>query len=228
VAAEYPSISTQGALSKAFAQFRKSFPATLDAATLKKFAIAPANESYVINTFRFLGFIDSEGKRIDDAVGHFFGSDTAFAKSMEAVLTEKYKALFDDFGDETWTKDRSALATWFRVTDKSSQVVGGRQASTFQTLAALAGHGDVPAPTASSAKTNPGGSSGKSNAPKPASPAATPKAQTATPKVPAKTGGTGEPVSLTVRIEVNLPAGATPKEYDAMFESIRKHLIDRG
>ena len=41
----YPYVSSQGALVKAFDQFRKSFPQTLDAEALKKFNIAPANES---------------------------------------------------------------------------------------------------------------------------------------------------------------------------------------
>lgn len=34
----------------------------------------------------------------------------------------------------------------------------------------------------------------------------------------------GGPIGLSVRIEINVPVGATPDEYDAMFASIRKHL----
>jgi hypothetical protein len=36
---------------------------------------------------------------------------------------------------------------------------------------------------------------------------------------------TGQDVALTVRIEVNLPAGADDDTYDAIFASIKKHLM---
>ena len=41
------------------------------------------------------------------------------------------------------TRPKKAQTTWFRVTDKTSDLVGGRQAQSFLTLAALAGHGEV-------------------------------------------------------------------------------------
>lgn len=39
-------------------------------------------------------------------------------------------------------------------------------------------------------------------------------------------GGSIADVGLTVRIEVNLPAGGEESTYDAIFKSIRKNLID--
>jgi hypothetical protein len=35
----------------------------------------------------------------------------------------------------------------------------------------------------------------------------------------------GQDVALTVRIEVNLPAGGDDDTYDAIFASIKKHLM---
>jgi hypothetical protein len=43
-------------------QLRSVFPSKLTADTLKKWSIAPNNETYVLNVIRFLGLIDEEGK----------------------------------------------------------------------------------------------------------------------------------------------------------------------
>ena len=48
-------------------------------------------------------------------------------------------------GDGALDATKGDLTHWFRASDKTSDLVGQRQASTFQTLAALAGHGDLPA-----------------------------------------------------------------------------------
>jgi hypothetical protein len=225
VATAYPYVSSQSALVKAFEQFRKAFPPTIDAATLKRFSIAPANESYVINTFRFLGLIDDDGAKVDEVVDFFYGDDSKFQQGLEAVIRSSYKALFDDHGEAAWEEGQAGLATWFRVTDKTSDLVGGRQANTFRSLAALAGHGELkvsPSPPKSS-----NGAVRKPSS-KPKSPA------TSNAAGPNLVGATQQPpvittdsVGLTVRIEVNLPATGTADVYDAIFASIRRHLIDR-
>lgn len=231
VATSFP-YAAGGSIAKAIAQFRQSFPPIVNASTLKKFAIAPNNESYVIAVLRFLGFIDEEGNRRDDNVGFFYGADAAFQQGLETTLRAAYKPLFDDFGDTALDKSRDDLVPWFRATDKSSQIVGGRQAATFTALAALAGHGEPPAiPSAPSTSGN--GSSGKPKpktdakpTPKPESNSADAgKSATANSHTPSVTAG-GADVGLTVRIEVNLPAGGDQSTYDAIFKSIRKNLID--
>ena len=221
-----------GSLAKAIAQFRQSFPPVINASTLKKFSIAPNNESYVISVLRFLGLIDEEGNRRDENIAYFYGSDDDFKTGFEAALRQSYKPLFDDFGDGALEKSRDELVPWFRATDKSSQIVGGRQAGTFTALAGIAGHGEAPAIPSST-----GGGNGTATKPKP-KPAAkastkptqkvaesTASAVTPEPKAPVTVGG-GADVGLTVRIEVNLPAGGDESTYDAIFKSIRKNLID--
>ena len=225
MATSYPYVSAQGALIKAFDQFRKAFPATLDAEALQKFGIAPANESYVINTFRFLGLIDDDGKRIEAATEFFYGDDAKFAIGLEKAITKAYQPLVADHGAEAWNETKDSLTTWFRVTDKTSEVVGGRQAQTFLTLSAIAGHGELrPAPakpgSASSTKARtPKKSGGAAQAPRE-------RPEVKLPETP-QTDSSSE-FGLTVRIEVNLPATGSPETYDAIFGSIRKHLIDRG
>jgi Family of unknown function (DUF5343) len=223
----YPYTSSRGSLVKAIDQFRKNFPSTIDAATLQKFSIAPANESYVISTLRFLGLIDEDGKKVDSKADIFLRGDTEFQSGFEGVIQDAYADLFKDLGTGVWTATREELATWFRVSDKTSDLIGDRQATTFITLASLAGHG-APMKTSSPASSTKPKPVAQSSATKPA-----------TSKAQLKSGGvsmapptlaaveTQNAVGLTVRVEVNLPASGTPDVYDAIFASIRKHLIDQ-
>jgi Family of unknown function (DUF5343) len=55
--ASYPYTSGQGALAQALTQLQKNFPAKVDADYLKRFAIAPSNESYIIAIVRFLNLL---------------------------------------------------------------------------------------------------------------------------------------------------------------------------
>ncbi len=233
MATSYPYVSAPGALVKLFEQFRKAFPAVVDAATLKKFEIAPNNESYVINTIRFLGLIDEAGKKAEGVADFFFGDDSSFQLGLGALLKEAYKPLFADHGDDAWEKGVEGLTPWFRVTDKTSDVVGGRQATTFKTLAALAGHGDL---KRSSSKESSGTSSKRPAGKVPPKAAQkqqppeknVPKTEVILPPSGASFDKRAQSLGLTVRVEVNLPAGGTADEYDSIFASIRKHLIDRG
>jgi len=228
MSSSHPYTSSQGSLVKAFEQFRKSFPTTVDAATLQKFSIAPANESYVINTLRFLGLIDDVGKKSDSKIDFFFGDDVKFAAGLDTVLREAYVDLFSELGDEPWTSTREQLAVWFRVTDKTSDLIGSRQASTFLTLASLAGHGEPSKPVAASTALK----SPASKTPKAATTKRVSKADHSGTGNAANVGGGGDRLSggsvgLTVRVEVNLPAGGSAETYDAIFASIRKNLIDQ-
>jgi hypothetical protein len=120
-------------------------------------------------------------------------------------------------------ENKDALATWFRVKDKTSELIGGRQASTLLTLAALAGRGE-PTPqtrTSITARASKAKAAARS-ASKPTVVSVTPTVER--PPIIAMQSGVG----LTVRVEVNLPAAATADVYDAIFTSIRRSLIDRG
>ena len=52
-----------GGIAATINQFRRSFPKTVNAETLKQLGIAPKNESYLINILRFIGAIDPEGNK---------------------------------------------------------------------------------------------------------------------------------------------------------------------
>lgn len=231
--ATYPSTpGTQGLL-KAFEQLRKGFPPKVDASYLKRFQIARSNESYVIAVLRFLGLIDEDGVKRDDRVDYFFGSEETFQTGLEAALKEAYADLFAEMGDGAYSTSRENLGHWFRGADKTTELVGSRQAGTFLALASLAGHAAPPqtrptttprkpreagASKARASKSAPAAQGVASAAPSEAAlPAALQPPQVATNK--------HSDVGLTVRIEVNLPAGGDANTYDAIFASIKRHLI---
>lgn len=202
----------------------------MNAATLQKLGIARNNESYVLNIFRFLKLIDEDGKRTPLATTVFSQhDDDAFAAQFKDVVKNAYTELFELHGENVWNLDKNALTTFFRHTDHTSAIVGERQASTFQVLAALAGYGEPPGsrttpPARSSTATKSSPKSSKKNA-------------AATVGVPTE-GAEPEPLpggsqktprrhfGLTVRIEINLPSVADQGTYDKIFRSIKENLLD--
>jgi hypothetical protein len=206
--------ASPGAVTAAVSQFRKSFPAKISTDTLRKLSIAPNNERYVINTLRFIGAIDAEGNQAEEAASAFNQHElTAFQKDFGEMVKTAYTELFKLHGDAAWELQLDGLISFFRTNDKTSDIVGRRQASTFQALASLAGHGEVPAPQKPSTK--PKEAKHKSPKSKVVDPPVT-----ADDKVPPAKGGEQRDVGLTVRIEVNLPAAADQKTYDMIFRSI--------
>jgi hypothetical protein len=223
----YPYISGPGALLKTLEQFRKSFPSAVDASYFKRMGIAPGNESYLINILRFLGLIDDAGAKVEQAADAFYGSDEHFHEGLTALLQQAYKPVFDELGPDAWGASRESLSHWFRMVDKTTDLIGGRQASTFLTLAGVSGNGapvearPVSKATAKSpAKTPPRKASAANDAP----PKDDIKQQPSGGPMLNDGAPNGGPIGLSVRVEINVPVGATAEEYDAMFASIRKHL----
>jgi hypothetical protein len=229
----YAYTNTVPGLVGAIRQLRSVFPSPLTPDTLKKWSIAPNNETYVLNVLRFLGVIDQEGKKVADVARAFLEhDDEAFAKKFEPLVRTAYAGLFENFGENAWTLDRDRLISFFRVEDESSATVGARQALTFQVLSGLAGHGAPPAePKAASSprKREPAVARGRA-APTPRKePRPEPAAPNSPIRIPDQLGrqsGGGNGTSLTVRIEINLPVAEDQAVYDRIFKSIRANLID--
>lgn len=138
--ASHPYISGPGNIAQMIAYLRKNFPATVTSETVKKFGLASNNESYVINALQFIGVIDEEGKRTEKGHDVFVLSDDAFPKAFEGLVKGAYSDLFDLRGDDAWTMTKGELTSYFRTTDKTSEVIGGRQTAVFHVFRALAGH----------------------------------------------------------------------------------------
>lgn len=219
--ASHPYISGPGNIAQMIAYLRKNFPATVTSETVKKFGLASNNESYVINALQFIGVIDEEGKRTERGHDIFVLPDDSFPQGFEGLVKEAYNDLFDLRGDDAWTMTKSELTGYFRTTDKTSEVIGGRQAGVFQVFRSLAGHETTE--DKSTPKTP------RKARPSKAKPAAAKSKKQSTPtgtgiKVDAPSAKGSNDMALTVRIEINLPANGSKETYDNIFKSIRANL----
>lgn len=224
MADKHPYVNGTGVLVQVLDHLKKSFPANLNAEVLKKLGFAPKNESYIINTARFLKLIDDNGSRTDKAHKTFtLHDESSFQKAFSEIVKSAYSNLFSLHGDGVWKLEDSRLITFFRQTDQSSELVGSRQADTFRALAAYAGHmSPAPSAKAKMAKSKP--SSSRKAKP-------TPKEARVSISQPIHSGTSGgdtgnRNLGLTVRIEINLPATGDQETYDKIFKSIRENLLN--
>ncbi|MEQ7155367.1 DUF5343 domain-containing protein [Brevundimonas aurifodinae] len=220
--ASHPYISGPGNIAQAITLLKRNFPATVTSETIKRFNLASNNESYVINALQFIGVIDAEGKRTE-AGQHVFTlhDEKAFQPAFADLVRAAYHDLFDLRGEDAWSLNRNELIGYFRSADKTSEIIGARQAGVFKVLAAVAGFGDVVEQVAPRKPTNERASTRKVVASKrePKSPSQ----QSVEAAAPSKGG---KEISLGVRIEINLPAGASRENYDDIFQSIRANLLN--
>jgi hypothetical protein len=209
VADKHPYVNGTGVLVQVLDHLKKSFPATFDAEVLKKLGFAPRNESYIINTVRFLKLIDEKGTRTEKAQRTFTLHDaSSFEKAFSEVVKSAYTDLFKLHSEGAWTLDDGKLITYFRQTDQSSQLVGKLQANTFRALAAYAHQAVAPAAapkvkakSTSNTKPKPRAAERPAEAPR--------KTQDDTSRSRGQSSLGEQNVGLTVRIEINLPATAT-------------------
>lgn len=226
--AKHPYIAATGSIGQVVAQLRKNFPTNVDAGTIKKFGIAPNNESYLINILRFIGLIGDGGERLEPAKAVFFKPGEEFGPAFGGLVENAYSDLFEIYGQDAWSLPTDKLVGFFRQADETSDVIGGRQAGAFAALARLAGKRDG-ASTPSIKKTsskpvskdNPKAKQSSKTAGSAAIKRQMPTQEYQQEGIGDKSGN----VALTVRIEVNLPAGGGEATYDAIFKSIRTNLL---
>lgn len=231
MAEKHPYMSGTAGLVQAVAHLRRSFPAQVSAETLKKLGIAPNNETYVLNILRFIGVLDAESKKNPKAVGVFNKHDDAeFQAGFAELVQSAYGDLFGLHGDSAWSLPTDKLISYFRNTDHTSAIVGQRQASTFQALATLSGKTDgtprAAAPKPKRADSSTPKVAKKKVSAKTPSVAEEPTALAVPPAPPTTGGGNTSGMALTVRVEINLPAGGDQETYDRIFKSIRENLLN--
>jgi hypothetical protein len=220
MATKHPYVGGSGRVVKVLDHLRKSFPPTLGIDTLKKLGLAPQNESKILAILRFVNLIDQEDGRTE--LGHeifTLHSDSEFEAAFSKAIEAAYQDLFSLHGDGAWQISDEKLIAFFRQSDRASEIVGSQQANTFRTLAAYSGHGTLPAP-----KVPP------SAQPRTAvrRPSQKGKADNTSVKVPTTvTDATGakHSLSVSVRVEINLPTCDDQETYDRIFKSLRDNLI---
>jgi hypothetical protein len=216
---KHPYAISHGPLIQVINHLRKSFPSSVTADTLKKLGYAKKNESYVINTLRFIGVIDESGSKTDKAAKVFSQhEDNAFQKEFSKLIEASYKELFSLHKD-AWTLDADALITFFRQTDQSSSLVGKKQANTFKAFAGLSGH--IELPDLKAKRTVSVGKAEKKVKKKQG--VAKEKKEAIDGQLPP---AGKNPFGLTVRVEINLPADGDQETYDRIFQSIRENLLN--
>lgn len=240
MADKHPYTSGPAGIIQTVTQLRKSFPAQVTSDTLKKLGIAPNNEGYILNILRFIGMLDSSNKRTADAAAVFNKhNDADFQHGFAKLVVNAYHDLFELHGDSAWELPFDKLISYFRGTDHTSDLVGKRQASTFMTLAIVSGKmesakrpGAVKPKRTELAKSIGNGSKAKIIVPSSrvsaknegtsieavGNSSAMPKAN--------KGNSDGHAMALTVRVEINLPAGGDQETYDRIFKSIRANLLN--
>lgn len=231
MADKHPYMSGAAGLNQVIEQLRRAFPPKVTAETLKKLGISPNNETYVLNTLRFIGVLDSEGRKNPLATSVFNKhDDDEFQAGFSELIQKAYQDLFTLYGDTTWTLPAKKLISYFRNTDHTSAIVGQRQASTFQALAALGGKCERAARVVSSNATRSEIAGLKTSKSKPAK-AAVSKTRPveiepllSVPPARHESGPSG--MALTVRVEINLPSGGDKDTYDLIFRSIRENLLN--
>lgn len=173
---------------------------------------------------QFLGIIDEEGKRTEKGHEVLLKGDKEFPIAFEELVRDGYKDLFELRGDDAWALSKADLVAYFRTTDKTSDVIGGRQAAVFQAFRVLAGHEQIIAST-------PQPTAGKSKVAK-AKAVKVKKENTIADKMKLHSNIREDDIhsrrdmALTVRIEINLPAEASRESYDNIFKSIKANLLD--
>jgi len=203
-------------------KLKSAFPrAGVTVATLKQLQIAPSNESSLVNILKFVGIIDSEGKRTKEASAALFKSDEKdFFKSFEPLVKKSYFKLFDLHGDSAWGLSKKELVGFFRGRDETGAATGDRQASTFMVLASLCGRREPLAVTKDKPK--------KHTPPKAKDKVPTAKSRNTSSVPSGQNPGLAKDktIGLAVKVEINLPAGGSKETYDNIFKSIRENLLD--
>lgn len=213
-------------LTQTVSQLRKSFPSQFGADTMKKLGIAPNNESYVLSTLRFLGVLGEDGKK-GQKVGSVFSQheDDEFQRGFADIVSSAYSELFELHGEEAWTLPTAKLIAYFRHTDNTSDVVGKKQAATFQALGLLSGKVDGTV-RSSSLKPKVADTSAPPRTSRSKATTQQPKVEAISPIHSAQPAPQSSAMALTVRVEINLPAGGDQETYDRIFKSIRENLLN--
>lgn len=217
----YPYIHSSGHVVSVIEKLRNRFPDTVDLRYLKVHSIAPKNENLVIKTLKFIGLIDENGnKALQNSKILLRQKDEEFEKGFEEIIKKAYVKLFDAHGDDAWNLDDDALVTFFREIDDRDENIGKKQCKLFQTLSALSGKRDFPATR------NRGNTISRIS--KPNSKISTPPTPEDNRNLPLTDEKPQIPtgIGMSVKIEINIPSDGSSETYDAIFGSIRKHLIN--
>lgn len=205
---KYPYTTVPGKLRDVLQKIPKiGRPDKVTVAWLKSAGWTSSNDSSIIPVLKFVGLVGQDGRPTD--LWHAVrSSDTGSRARVGEGIKAAYADLFALYPD-AHRKDTESLRNFFRTHTSGGEQVQSKLVQTFQTLAEFGDfEASVPADDADRHRVEPEST-----------------------RTSSRTGGhVAKPVasgiSLTVNIQLQLPATADAGVYEALFVSMRKHLVE--
>lgn len=212
-----PYVLNNGNLEKFFDEMRTAaVPNKLDYKYLQSRGYTGKNDQYLVAFMRNLGFIDRTGAPQKRWLDHRHTDESK--KVRGAAVREAYSGFFGLYHDAD-RKSESDFSNWARTEDpQASPTTIKRSWATFRTIVKISdftGAMSTPDP-------EPSGNSTDELIERPAS--VDPSALDSVGR-PVQIGGMG---SITINVELQLPATADAHFFDQFFSSMRKHLIENN
>lgn len=191
----------------------KGIPSKVDQKWLAQFGMGSSNDRRLVSLLRFLGFTDAHN--VPTEVWRNYRGANSRAVLGEAIRSA-YSELFHAY-PQAQDATVNELTTFFRTRTTSGQDVVTKTTSTFRTLVGLADF-------SSSENWNDNSGSdidenGNGSQPE---------------RIDQRTPATAvqrtsqPPVIINVNLQLTLPASEDPAVYDALFESLSKHVLSSG
>jgi len=175
---------------------------------LKKLGFGSSNDRAIVGVLKDLGFLNDGG--VPTQRYHDYRNQSKSATVLGQALQEAYADIFH-INEHPAQSDAAAIKGLFKSTHNVSDQIAGFMSNTFLTLLELA---DISEKTESRIKREPSKNS-----------------EVEKKEVPEKKDGLKDPPSVLVpilryNIEVHLPATKDVEVYNAIFKSLREHLLD--
>lgn len=177
-------------------------PAKVDREYLNSIGLASSNDRPIIPLFRFLGFISSSGSPTD--VYQAYRDKSKAKVVLGRAIKSAYSGLFATYRDAD-KRDDDALANYFRAKTSLGERAIGAVVATFKTLSASASFEDREE-TEDLEPTHPR------------------KARAVAARDELAVDSLS---SLTISIQLQLPATEDETVYDKLFSSLRRNLLER-
>lgn len=190
------------------------FGKIIDGAAPDKFTMAhfkgigftSSNDQGALPLLKDLKFLTADGTPTPRY--HQYRDKSQSRRVLGEAIREAYEDLFH-INENPTEADRAAITGRFKSTHNTTDLVAERQAATFYSLLKLA---DLSGPRASK--------KAQESASVPAEDSAAKQSKTEPSTAPLSFGG------LRYNIEVHLPATKDVEVYNAIFKSLREHLLD--
>lgn len=183
-------------------------PEKVTVAWLRSAGWSSSNDRSILPVLRFIGLIGDDGKPTE-----LWTAARSPSPANKALVGQAIKSAYADLFalyPDAHRKDTESLRNFFRTHTGGGDQVQAKLVQTFQTLTEFGDFDStsIPAEVLEQAAERDAAGSGLRNAGQ------------------GRKLSSAAPVSLTVNIQLQLPATADAGVYDSLFASMRKHLVD--